>query len=366
MPLIERRTRLQWLAVAAALTAWLPLEVMSLARAHALQAAGSGLLHEQIAMMVRSVVCIPLFILAEGLTMPRLWLIVHNFIAADLIGDRDRFDAAVRRARRAMDARGAKIAAILLAYLSSGAIGWYASGGLLPPWHRPYGSVPVFSPAGWWHVLVSLPLLLALAFHWVWRIIVWDMLLWRIAHSRLQLVASHPDSSGGVGFLGESVRAFTLVAMAFSAMAAGRSAQLVSRGAALSLPEIYFNASFLLAIAVLFVGPLYVFTPRLILVGRQGMLRYGTLAHRAGAAFEKRWLPPDGRAVDGASFEMGDPSMLIDLYSVVAIARSMKHLPASRRYLTSFALWLAVPFVPVILMIVPLHTLVVQLKGLLL
>jgi len=209
-------------------------------------------------------------------------------------------------------------------------------------------------------------MLLALAFFWFWRLITWDVLLWRIAHSQLQLVASHPDGNAGLGFLGESLRAFTPVAMALSALAAGRSAQLVSRGAALPLPEIYFNASFLVAIAILFVGPLYVFTPQLILVGRQGMLRYGTLAHHAGAAFERRWLAPHGRPVNNAAFEMGDFSMLIDLYSVVAIARGVKFLPASRRYLMSFGIWLVIPFVPVVLMIVPLQTLLSQLKGLLL
>ncbi len=366
MSLIENRTRLQWLAVSAALTAWLPLELLTLVHAHALHAAGTGTLHDQLAMMVRNFVCIPLFIMAEGLTVPRLWLVVDGFVMAGVIGDRERFDAAVRRARRGMDAKAAWFVAALLAYLSAGAIAWYVHDGPLPPWHQPYGSIPIFSPAGWWHVLVSLPLLLTLAFRWLWRIITWDMLLWRIAHSKLQLVASHPDGSAGIGFLGESIRAFTLVAMGLSALAAGRSAQLVSRGAALPVPEIYFNASFLIAIAVLFVGPLYVFTPRLILVGRRGALRYGALAHQAGAAFERHWLPPDGHVVDDSAFEKGDFSMLIDLYSVVTIARNVGSLPASRRYLVSFAIWLTIPFVPVVLMIVPLHTLLVQLKGLLL
>lgn len=366
MPLIQNRRRLQVIALAAALTAWLPVALLSVGAARAFDVSGTALLHEQIAMMTRGLVCIPVFILAEGVTVPRLWLVADNFLAADLVGDRDRFDAAVRRARRSMNATDAKVVALLLAYLSSGLIAWYASRGVIPPWHRPYGSIPAFSPAGWWHVLVSLPLFLALAFHWIWRTITWDVLVWRIAHSKLRLVASHPDGSAGLGFVGESVRAFTPVALAFSALAAGRCAQLVSRGAALPRPEIYFNVTFLLAVTVLFIGPLFAFSPRLILVAREGMLRYGTLAQRAGSAFERRWLPPDGRTIDDAAFEMGDFSMMIDLYSVVAIARKVKYLPVDRRYVMSFIIWLTIPFVPVVLMIVPVHTLLMQLKGLVL
>ncbi len=76
----------------------------------------------------------------------------------------------------------------------------------IPAWHRSSGAVPVYSLAGWWHVLVSLPLLLVLVLGWLWRLSIWTRLLWLIARLNLRLVASHPDHAAGLAFWGVGAR----------------------------------------------------------------------------------------------------------------------------------------------------------------
>jgi hypothetical protein len=56
----------------------------------------------------------------------------------------------------------------------------------------------------------------------------------------LQLIASHPDRSAGLGFLGTSLLAFAPVAFAFSTITASREAQIILSAARTSL-HLYFN-----------------------------------------------------------------------------------------------------------------------------
>jgi hypothetical protein len=75
--------------------------------------------------------------------------------------------------------------------------------------------------------VVSLPLLIILFLGRIWRLVSWTRLPWLMSRLRLRLVASHPDHAAGLGFIGHSVRAFAIVALAPMAIAAGRSARIV-------------------------------------------------------------------------------------------------------------------------------------------
>ncbi len=54
--------------------------------------------------------------------------------------------------------------------------------------------------AGWWVVIVSVPIFYFLLMRGLWRYLVWAMLLWRLASLKLRLVATHPDGKAGLAF----------------------------------------------------------------------------------------------------------------------------------------------------------------------
>ena len=56
--------------------------------------------------------------------------------------------------------------------------------------------------AGWWLLLVALPLFWFLLGRWLWRFATWGLLLRDIAGCDLRLVATHPDRCGGLSFIG--------------------------------------------------------------------------------------------------------------------------------------------------------------------
>ena len=353
------------LALLAAAVAWLPLAAFSLVQAGFADVPGAFAFWRDVGVHARYLISVPLFILAEAFCLPRLWQLIDHFPKAGLIGDLERFAAAVASGRRGFDSRRALICLAVAALVSTAAIARIHPVAQLPEWHRVTGSSALHSAAGWWHMLVSVPIGLLLLFIWLWRLWVWAHLLRRIARCQLQLIPSHPDRSAGLGFLGSSLQAFAPVAFAFSTIAASREAQFILSRRAPTSMHLYFNVGVSVFIMVLIVLPLCAFTPALMRAARRGRLAYGTLALQMGQAFERRWLAEELPRADEEALHAPDFSATVDLYSIAAGARAVRIVPLARAHLLRLAVVLAIPFVPVLLLMVPLSVIGPEIWGLL-
>ncbi|MGT2455500.1 hypothetical protein ACU4GI_20645 [Cupriavidus basilensis] len=90
---------------------------------------------------------------------------------------------------------------------------WVVIGGLVVAWTAPVltspnpheiawtGDRPARSFGAWWLLLVVRPLFSVLLLAWLWRLFLAAVVLARIARLPLQLVPTHPDHVGGLGFL---------------------------------------------------------------------------------------------------------------------------------------------------------------------
>ena len=352
------------LALLAAAIAWIPLAVFSLAQARSADVPSAVSFWRDAGVHARYLISVPLFILGDAFCLPRLWQIIENFPKSGLIGNLERFTAATASGRRGFESRRALIGIAVAAWVSAAAIARTHPIAQIAEWQVATGSSAPFSAAGWWHILVSVPIGLMAVFVWLWRLWVWAHLLYRIARCELRLIASHPDRSGGLGFLGSSLQAFAPVAFAFSTIAASREAQFILSRRAPTSMHLYFNVGVSVFIMVLIVLPLCAFTPALMRAARRGRLAYGTLALQMGQAFERRWLAEDSRVAEDA-LNAPDFSATIDLYSIVAGARGLRLLPVTRWHLLTLAAVLAIPFVPVLLLKVPLTKIWPEIWGLL-
>ena len=77
------------------------------------------------------------------------------------------------------------------------------------------------SLSGMWYGYVSLPIFQFLLMRWYFRIFIWTRFLWQVSRLDLSLVPTHPDRVGGLGFLSNTVYAFTPLAVAHGALLAG-------------------------------------------------------------------------------------------------------------------------------------------------
>ncbi|TWI43314.1 hypothetical protein [Mesorhizobium tianshanense] len=345
---------------------WAPLLVLAGIQNVTMHTDGITSLLWETGVHARYLIAAPLLVLAEAQCASRLNAIVRHFADAGLVTDKDRgtYDAAVASTRAQLNSRAAEIIVIALAYLLTSAAVFSLPFDQLPVWHKTGGFAPAFSPAGWWHVLVSLPLLLTLLLGWGWRFALWAHLLWRIARIDLRLMASHPDGAAGLAVLGYSLRAFSLIAMALATIVAGRSANIVLVDGALSRDHTIFSAGLLVAVVALFAAPLFFFTPILMKALQRGSFEYGALANRVGAVFEEKWLGRNG-PVDNSAIEKPDFSATTDLYAIVANVYALRLVPIDLKSIVILCIALLLPFVPIVFLALPMAEILAGLKTLL-
>jgi hypothetical protein len=347
------------------LVGWVPLVLLTLVQGAVFGTEQIAALLKETGVHARYLIAAPLLIAAEARCAPRLKAIMRHFVETGLVRDgaRGRFDAALASTRRLVESPVSEVVVWGLAYTIA-ATSALSQLDQIPAWHRSGGAVPIFSLAGWWHVLVSLPLLLVLILGWIWRLVLWARLLWLVSRLDLRVIASHPDHAAGLSFVGHSVRAFAIVGLALATIAAGRSAHLVLVGGTVPTVHLAFNVGLLVFVAALFVAPLLAFTPILMQTWRRGEFEYGALAHRVGDAFEQKWLGGN-RKVDHDALEQPDFSATTDLFQVVSNVHALRFVPIDLKDIITLAVAMLVPFVPVVLLAIPVEAIWTGIKSLL-
>ena len=215
-----------------------------------------------------------------------------------------------------------------------------------------------------WYGYVSLPIFQFLLCRWYFRLFIWMRFLWQVSRIQLSLVPTHPDRIGGLGFLTNTVYAFTLLALAHGALLAGLLAnRIFFLGAALLnyKAEIAVMVIFMLCLVL---GPLLVFAPQLAQAKRTGLREYGTLAERYVRGFDEKWLrggaPPDESFVGS-----GDIQSLADLGNSFEVVRTMRIAPFTKENILHLVAATLAPIVPLALTMMPLEELLKTLAGIL-
>ena len=355
---------LQW-ACLAVLVGWVPLLVLSILE-------GTLLLPEKgflsdFAVHARSLVAVPILILAEMVCTPRLNAIVRNFINMGLIAPSDygRFTQIITSTLRLRDSNLTDVILTALAYMLIFTSVLSVPTEMLPDWHRTGNAVIADrSLAGWWHSLVSLPLMTVLLFGWLWRLILWGRFLFRISRLDLQLVPSHPDRAGGLMFLGSALQALCTIALAIGVIAAGTVANYVVHNG-VPIANMRFTLGALVAAnLVIFCLPFCVFGQPLFKARLRGVAEYGNLAGRVGREFELKWF--DRSKVDYEdALQQQDFSATTDLYQVAANVYAIRMVPLTIRDIGAVALATLVPFIPVAFMALPFEVIFSRVTGML-
>src|SRR6185503_5267384 len=109
---------------------------------------------------------------------------------------------------------------------------------------------------GWWFIYVSRPIFGILLASWLWRLVLVFILLKRIARLDLSIVPTHPDGAGGLGFMKDMPKAFSLLAFATSAVVASRLAHdVLYHGVSLLSLKVVLGG-FVVLVVVICIAPL--------------------------------------------------------------------------------------------------------------
>jgi hypothetical protein len=349
---------------AAVLITWVPLLLLSMFEGRAWGGdAVPFLLNAEV--QARFLIAMPLLIAAELGVHLRMRHLVAQFTARGLVADQDRprIAAAIASALRLRNSIAAELILIVLIYgvgiwtrdiLAADADTWAFRSAAAA------AGVPTSSLAGWWLVLVSVPLFQFLLVRWYFRTFIWARFLWQVSRIELRLVPTHPDGAGGLGFLNNVVYAFTPILAAHGVLLAGLMTDRIFYDGA-TLPQFTVEiVGGVAALILLVLGPLMVFAEQLARVKRIGLGEYGGLAQRYVREFDAKWLRGAGIQSEPL-MGSADIQSLADLANSFEVIRTMRLVPFSKTTVLQLTIVTLAPMAPLLLTMISFEDLLKRL-----
>jgi len=223
------------------------------------------------------------------------------------------------------------------------------------PWHIVDGSITI---AGWWYLVLSLPILQILLYRWLYTILIWIIFLRKLSKLDLHLSALHPDGAGGLGFLKYTQLSFFPVALAFSALMAGvTNNMMIFSGISLIEYKIAIGSLFVFVL-LLFILPLLLLLPLLAKVKRKYFMQYSLQSWPIARKYEEELI-----SFYKSEEEKPDASWHVDLLGSFEKTKDMKIILIDKTMLIAFTTAVVLPFLPVLAQQVPLKEVFVSLLG---
>jgi len=335
-------------ALALVVITWLPMLIMSVIENTAWNPALKIPFLFDIATNVRFVVCLPLLIIVEKAINDRMSETARYFGQAGLLPEEkfSEYQAAIKKTDNLCRSFIPEIVIIIIVILSV-----LLSKNLqlnidvsITSWQQEGTSRTM---ACWWYNAIAHPIYRFFMIRWLWWLIVWVIFLWRMSRLDLKLTPTHPDNSGGLGFVGVNQSRWGGLCFIISLQASS----LIGRKVffeGYSLQEYqWLMVGFVGLLLTLFFVPLFLFTPQLVKTKRNGLFEYGALAEKYTFDFDTKWVKKKG---GGAEPLLGtsDIQSLADLANSYSIVEKMSAVAFDRQDLIYLAVSSAIPYLPLL------------------
>ncbi len=211
---------------------------------------------------------------------------------------------------------------------------------------------------------MSNPLYWFLLLRWLWRHLVWGLLMREMARLDLRLVATHPDGYGGIGFIAEYPNAFAAFVFAVSCVVGGATLQALLHGTLGVSAFKYVMGVWLAVVLLLFAFPLLAFSRPLKALKQKTIRAYAMLATRHDRAAERAMLGHN--VVAPEADENAETEKIPDPTKTYAIVRKLGTMPGTKSALLPIGMAALLPLVAVGATQLPFKELLKIAKGLLL
>ena len=350
------------------LITWFPLLILSVLEGRALGKEVQVHFLYDFAAHVRFLFVAPLFFVAEIAFGPRIMETIGQFVATGLVEDAElpRFREAIRRSVKLTRSNLAEI--VILGIVVAAVVLGFQKEFLMEvtSWQfQRTGEAVGLTPAGWWFIYVGIPVYQFLLLRWVWRFFIYYHFLWRVSRLNLQLIPSHADRAGGLGFLGVGQEKFGVFVLAIASVySCVLGEKILYEGASLS-SFILNIAIFIGVILVGFLAPLLVFTPKLTASKRKELLEYGALTARHNKSFRHRWIGSD-QTDQKDPLGAPDMSSLADLGASYSVVEEMRVVPFGLNTVIFLVAPALIPMLPLLLTTFSPNEMLEVLKGIVL
>lgn len=338
---------------------WVPLLLLSLLDGYALGPTPRQSFLLDFATYVRFFLAVPLLFVAEVVVGPRLTSAALQFVQAGLVRPEEypAFDRAAARVVRWRESVVAEFIILAIAVTMAWTLSpdtFYRSGAAQSTsWIAVSNEAGVqFSWAGLWYKFFSIPILQFFWYRWLWRLVIWTSFLGAMSRLNLDLVPTHADQAGGLGFLGTAHISLGIFAVAVSSLLSADAAFRIFFEEARIEEFKVVAIAVLVATEVICLGPMLVFVPILTRKRREALREYSMLVARYNRAFHEKWVTgkaPEGEPLLGSA----DIQSLADLGGSFEFIRSMKPVPFSLRAILQLAVVAALPALPLLPLVMP-------------
>lgn len=333
------------------LLAWLPVVVWALATGHAFASTTGEPLLRHYSIHVRYLIALPVMIFGERLAHSTMKRLLPRFVAMGCVPEEKipAFREVIFKMIRLRNSVGPWVAIACMVVLS---LVFPDAGHRLEEinWAKDRG---ILGFGGWWYLCVSRPIFQIFLFAWLWRILLVAILLRRISTLGLDLIATHPDKLGGLGFVEGFPRLFAPTAFAFSSVLASKWAHEIRwHGEHVTSFQVQ-GGIFLFLMLALCLAPLLVFTPMLARTRRKALADYGRLVAEHGRLVRKQWIE-DIPSADRSLLEAPELGPSCDVNALYDSVKSMRIFAISRTSVLIILLPATLPLIALLSMEVPL------------
>lgn len=218
--------------------------------------------------------------------------------------------------------------------------------------------------AGQWYAFVVRPLVGILFAAWLWRTWAVAVYLCRgIARLPLRFSPTHPDGAGGLGFVADLPLIFVPFILALSSgVAADLAAAILKHDTTLKAMT-FPIAGITVVLVLLAVIPLLLFVRPLRDMAYDAYDDYSALLVRYGQGVHARWIDRKPVDDDEGLLSASEIGPVADVNALFEAVDNIRPLQINRQMLIKLAVVALVPFVPVVLMTMPLEDLIGVLKD---
>jgi hypothetical protein len=208
-----------------------------------------------------------------------------------------------------------------------------------------------YTPAGMFATFAALPLQTYIWVRWVCKIWIWYWYLRQVSKFKLTLVASHPDHTGGIGFLSEVQAKFALVILAggISGVVATVGYKIAIEHAPVDIAPVWgLVLGFAIGAPVLFLAPLLLFTKQLARTKKRALSAFREKAMINAKRLEEKWLhtPYSDETESGLRTELSQLNLLGGFYDKIHGMRVVPFDLRSAAQLFGSAIGPLLPLIP--------------------
>ena len=302
----------------------------------------------------RMLIAVPVLLLGQGLMESQFRTMVKHLRNARLLADSDlgRADELMAELRRLRDSALPELIIFLLVVAHTALS--FSKVVDAAPWLATATTNGLrLTPAGWYAVLISASIFQFLLGLSLWKWLLWSIFAFKLSELHLNLVPTHPDGHGGLGFLGLMARAFAPISFAVTAVIGATWRHEILHGGAhlmnFKLPAV----ALVVIVAILALLPLFFFVSQLAALRRKGILDYAVLGQIEMTEFDEKWIA-NREGHESQVLTSMESSNVIDFSATYDRIKQLNPLPVDGGTLIPLALSIVVPILPTIFAEVPI------------